>query len=157
MPSPTVTVQLTGLKELEEELIALGKDVGTKVLVAGTRDMANIIRDSAKAKAPIGNVFIAGKKSSGKDWIKRNPGTLRKSIRVRRERDPGDASVKMQVYIGNRAYYGTWVEFGRTGMAAKPFLRPALDQDGERALQSFAQLLKKRIYNPKTRLRRGRK
>lgn len=35
------------------------------------------------------------------------------------------------------AYYAFWIEFGREGQAAKPFMRPAFDQQKERAVLVF--------------------
>lgn len=56
-------------------------------------------------------------------------GKLKATIRVVRLR--GDAKQNIRVYAGNRekggAFYAHMVEYGTVKMAAKPFLRPALN------------------------------
>jgi len=57
-------------------------------------------------------------------------GKLRDSIRVARLQ--GDPKQNIRVYAGSRqrggAFYAHMVEFGTVKMAAKPFLRPALNE-----------------------------
>ena len=57
-------------------------------------------------------------------------GKLRDSIRVTRLKD--DPKLNIRVYAGSRqkggAFYAHMVEYGTVKMAAKPFLRPALNE-----------------------------
>ena len=65
-------VEILGLKELERRLKALPKEVaGKNLLGRALRKSANIIRDDARANAPV------------------DTGILRDSIKVRREPNPG--------------------------------------------------------------------
>jgi HK97 gp10 family phage protein len=57
-------------------------------------------------------------------------GSLKNSIRVRRLK--GDPKQDVRVYAGSRdkggPFYAHMVEYGTVKMAAKPFLRPALNE-----------------------------
>jgi HK97 gp10 family phage protein len=88
-----------------------------------------IVAGIARLLCPVGKArpIYKGKKA----WTERVPGTLKKSIRVRRLR--GDPKLDVRVYAGARqsdkltAYYAHMVEYGTVEMKAKPFLRPAFN------------------------------
>ena len=95
---------------------------------------AELVASKAKANCPTGTVsrpaYQKGK-HAGKEWTSRQPGRLRDTIRVERERTKSGAisrSKKAQrrvaVAMGNElAYYAAAVEYCIDG---KPVLRPAL-------------------------------
>lgn len=70
-------------------------------------------------------------------------GTLRRSIHT--EMDESRADV-IAARIGPDAPYGPYVEFGTRRQRAQPYMRPAVDQDGETAkraaMDSFARSMK---------------
>jgi HK97 gp10 family phage protein len=85
---------------------------------------AGVIAERAKQKAPVGT--ITRKPGGGKYWTEREPGSLKKSIRVVRKNDDNIRNVR--VYAGNRkVYYARMVEYGTSKKGARPYLRPALN------------------------------
>jgi HK97 gp10 family phage protein len=92
---------------------------------------AGIVAASARQKVPFGEGRPPYK--SGKAWTERIPGTLQASIRVVRLK--GDPKLNIRVYAGARqsdkltAYYAHMVEMGTVKMRARPFLRPALNEN----------------------------
>jgi HK97 gp10 family phage protein len=92
-----------------------------------------VVADKARGlvPAPPSSKMIS-RPPHGKPWTERIPGTLKKSIRVRRL--DGDPKLDVRVYAGARqsdkltAYYAHFVEFGTVKMKAQPFLRPALSK-----------------------------
>ena len=63
-------------------------------------------------------------------------GTLRRSIRVRREIDRRTG--ERTAYAGTDVFYGRMVEFGTVKMPPRPFMRPALDAGGQEAVNAIA-------------------
>jgi len=110
------------------------------------QNVGRIIAREAKALCPEGEeikfVALTGK-NAGKNFSGRIPGTLRKSIRYRVTRKAD----KVQIIAGGRsgqylsAFYAMWVEWGRVGMLARPFLRPALEKCREEAEIQFNDLI----------------
>lgn len=62
-------------------------------------------------------------------------GTLRRSIAI--EDGPGP----LEVTIGTDLNYAPYVEFGTSRMAARPYLRPALDEDHDEAMSAIGDAL----------------
>jgi HK97 gp10 family phage protein len=86
---------------------------------------ANLIADRARQKCPVGKV-LRPRSKNGKEWSEREPGALKKSIRVVRLH--GDPRLNIRIYAGShKVFYARFVEMGTSKMAARPFLRPALN------------------------------
>ena len=66
------------------------------------------------------------------------PGTLRKAIyQAFADKESGDGKASYRIsWNKSHAFYGRFVEFGTSRMAAKPFLRPAYDAARARALRA---------------------
>ena len=66
------------------------------------------------------------------------PGTLRRAVyQAFSERESGDGRAMYRVsWNKTHAFYGRFVEFGTSKMAAKPFLRPAYDAARAKALKA---------------------
>ncbi len=66
------------------------------------------------------------------------PGTLRKAIyQAFADKESGDGKAMYRVsWNKTHAFYGRFVEFGTSKMAAKPFLRPAYDAARAKALKA---------------------
>lgn len=97
--------------------------------------VGELIASKARDLVPIGTSRPAYK--GQKPWTARYVGELRHSIRV--VRLDGDPRRNIRVYAGARqsdkltAYYALFVERGTIHMAAKPFLRPALNSSKSEA------------------------
>jgi len=87
------------------------------------QEIAERAADIARLKVlPVGKDVPQGK---GK-WSKREAGALKRSIRV--VRLYGDPKMNVRIYAGNKeVFYARFVEYGTKKMAARPFLRPAVN------------------------------
>jgi len=132
-----------GFAELEQNLLALGREIHEKGVKRMMSQAAVPMRDDAKRRAPVLQTPTP----------RRLPGTLRDAIRIWRQRRTPYAvtyyvgvkrlsrgairKFKMeQKSKGRRSvssdnpkdpYYWLWVESGTSKMAARPYLRPAFE------------------------------
>ena len=145
--------EVTGLKELEQNLKRLPLRLQEKALVSAVRSSAGVIRDEARRMCP------------------KKTGALAKSIVAKRKRTAGGTVVYQ---VGPRKFYGHMVEFGtgpheikmqklgkvlklgrwrnvyalevkHPGASAKPFLRPAFDAKYKEAIEKMRQALARSI------------
>lgn len=111
-----LSIKIHGLEEIKAKLRQLSDMGKTKAVEQGLRAGANVIRDSIKAKAPMGKIeTVVGK------W-KFAPGSLKKSIVVRKKRyQSSPYNITYQVGPDRTiAFYGHMVEFGTSLHAIKP-------------------------------------
>jgi len=141
--SDTVTVNIKGLKELAEALKQMPERIAGKALGASVAAGAAIIRDQARANAPVASgatkksIVAYRKRGSHPDNIGYRVGvTLKKKW-------PGRG--KGKTGKGEPAYWWIFNEFGTSKQAAKPFMRPAFDQQGGRALAAIKMMLEKAV------------
>ena len=90
-----VDVQVTGLKELEENLKRLPDDMARLALAQAALAGAVVVREEARRLCP------------------RKTGKLAKSIRARKKRNPGGSATAVY-QVGPTLFYGHMVEFGTT-------------------------------------------
>lgn len=99
--------------------------------------VAEIIADKARSKVAVGTVSRPVAKTgkyAGKAWTAREIGALKKTIRVVVKHDKNIRNVR--VYAGNHVvFYARHVERGTAKKAARPFLRPAVQQSKAEAKQ----------------------
>lgn len=111
-------VRIHGIEDLKNKLLALPKQLRTKVLRNALSAGARIVRDDAKQNAPVLSADL-------RQAPFRKPGTVRDAIRVRtskRDRKAGDVGVFVNVKPapqGQRGaksktdpFYWRWLEFG---------------------------------------------
>jgi HK97 gp10 family phage protein len=111
----------TGGKEIEARLRELGGAVSGRLGVNATKAGARVIAAAARQRVPV------------------RTGRLKKGITV-----VGDDDLRRQGGSMRAAYatvkgvpYAHIVELGSSRMAAKPFLRPALDEYGQAAVDKM--------------------
>jgi len=162
--SVKVAYEITGFKELELALKDLRKEMqgGEGNITAKALMKASYpVWREAQARAPVsgGGAHTPVKQlKSGRfvpDWqaIKSEPGTLRKSIKRKRLRNPRGWSEVVGIGVesgGTRAnpigaYYGLFQEFGTRHIPAQPFLRPALESNRAVFIRVFGQELGRHI------------
>jgi HK97 gp10 family phage protein len=136
----TVSVTVTGLKELQATLSKLPAKLQER---AGNRSVsaaAKIIQDEVKARAPIREVpagTAPGKRvTAGKPKL-RFPGNLRRRVVRRKVSKRGDSQIRYVVRFAQAAWYGRLVEMGTKTAAPHPFMRPAIDAKGSAAIDKF--------------------
>lgn len=108
-------------RSLDEILKTLEKidNLTQKQINAAARAGAKYIQRKAKEKAP-----VSADGSHG-----RPKGFLKKSIKIKAEKSKTKGKKAYSVGIGGDAYYGVFQEYGSKNNPARPFLRPALDEN----------------------------
>lgn len=147
----TELVNVKGLSELQAFLDQLPAKMEANIMRAAMRQGANVVRDEAKANAPV------------------KTGLLRDGLKVTTSSRRGVVSAKVKA-TGKHAYLARWLEYGTAahfikpkrarslfiagimrngvdhpGAAPKPFLRPALDSQSQAALVAVGEAIKKRL------------
>lgn len=158
-----LVIQITGVEAVMAALNALPARIQQNVLRGAARAGAAVIRDEARLRAPV----YTGKVSEGHP----PPGTLKKNIYltyVREQSTAAQQTYKVGVRSGKKlqgqvkymkrrdgttravvtnqdAYYWVFVEKGTSKMAAKPFMRPALDAKKADAIAAMQKYLADRV------------
>lgn len=116
-------ITLKGGPELVAALLKLGDAVASRLGENAVRAGIRVIAKRARANAR---------------WRDRT-GRTRASIQVRREitREAGARTA----YAGSRYFVARFFEYGTSRMAARPFLRPALDEGGAEAVTKMTENL----------------
>ena len=129
---PSVSVQVTGLQELERKLKALGPTIARKSLRSALVAGAKLIRNEAIELAP------------------EKTGRLRRAMYVKKMNKPNPFSENVIVGVrhGKKmskrdldAYYWTFQEFGTKLIKGVHFLTRAFEATKEQALSKFKEVL----------------
>jgi HK97 gp10 family phage protein len=126
-----ITIRVEGAREIEAALKELGVRASNRVLRSALMRAGTVLQRAARENAP--------QPGSADDPFA--TGALRKAItkRLRRAR-PG----KQELLVGierPRSRIAHLVEFGTSRMAAEPYLRPALDEQGHEAVEVLRQAM----------------
>jgi len=119
-------VEIKGLAELDRALQELAWPAARRALRKGMRKGANVVRDEARAKARV------------------KTGNLKRKIRTRERREE-NGDLRFAVEVTRSAFYGRFLEYGTSKMAAKPFLRPAAEAKTEEAVTAMRDALQEAI------------
>lgn len=131
-----VTVNVEGLKGVEDALAQAGPKIAKRALRKGLNAAGDIFVDAAKAKAP---VLKKGTKQ-------RRPGELRDSITKKVKLSPKEESgtvivgpeYKKEDGDQSPGVYGLFPEFGING-PTQPYMRPGFDEAHDAALAAFTE------------------
>lgn len=148
------SMEVEGLEELEQQLLALQNDALAKKQVQAALMKASLpILKTVKARAPRAEAAYfryyrgsARQRAAGNPQNSRKlfkPGTLRRNIV--RKRVKLARSVGVGIYVKNDGFYWRFIEYGTPKMAAKPFLRNGFDNEAENSLGIFKQKLRENI------------
>jgi HK97 gp10 family phage protein len=140
---------LVGAEELQKILLEMPRELTAKALREGAKAGAEVILEAARAKAPVYN---------GPPRPDVQPGLLRDSLKVtvraKEEEVTATVSTSEGDYKGDD-FYASFIEFGhkvgkrpgkargvkvedgRPTVAPRPFLRPAFDNNKDRAVEAF--------------------
>jgi len=129
---------LKGLGDIRLRLQGLPPRLVKNVLKAGLRQGANVVKDEAKSMVP------------------KDSGAAAASIRVVARRGTpdrvvfnvvaGDLSGKQQSKFGQKsAFYVLFLEKGTVKMPPRPFMRPALEQKAQEAIDTVAQIIAQKL------------
>jgi len=141
---------ITGLRELVTALKELPKEIQGKVLGSAVKKEADRIRNAARSKAPEGSGLLKKAivsyrdKSSTQARIIYNVGV---TMKMRQAGEVITASRKKIIAVKKAtaagkfkmrtAFYWRFYEFGTKRQAAKPFLRPAFEENKAAAAEGI--------------------
>lgn len=141
----SVTFKVDGLEGLEKRLLALASDMQLRSARAATGAAAQVVKAAAQRLAPQSD---APHKVGGNVV---QPGNLKRNI-IAKRLPAGDTNITSEHIVTVRkkgrnrdAFYGRFIEFGTVKMSPKPFLRPALLNEKNRAADAMAAKLAKAI------------
>ena len=140
-----VSIQVHGLRELEEELAKFGPEVAKRVLRKAIKEGGEPMRAEAARLAPrsssgadkkgwhlADSIFMKIGTKKGKSWVETLFGVEQ-------------GSVTAMIGFDKYTFYGMFQELGTRFHAAHPFLRPAFDNESENAVRMIAAELKRGI------------
>lgn len=160
MASVKQTIRVEGLKELEAALHELPRATGGNVLKRAILKPAQAFAVEASAIAPIDTGNLRTEIKPGKPRIitagkaafaaaMRSGASRSEAGEAAREanRAAGGAGRHAVVEVGptNKAFYGTFQEFGTAHHAAQPFMRPTFDRMGNYLIDMVATTLREEI------------
>lgn len=145
MATDGVRFDIQGLEPILKKMRELGPELSKKGLRVATRKAANIVRDAARRNARTvddsrtpeniaKNIVV---KESGRQ-SKRVGGSVMRVGVMGGARDltkHGEFKGAGKANPGGDTWYWRLLEFGTSKMAAKPFMRPALDANSDRATE----------------------
>jgi HK97 gp10 family phage protein len=120
---------------------SLSQVASESVLRQATVAGARVIFDEVKLRAPVGDAtWERGKQ-------KRYPGFLRDNLLIAfdKERSAEGLRATYLVTWSKDAFYGRFLEYGTSKMAARPFLRPAYDATKAAAAQAFSDVIDAKV------------
>ncbi len=125
----TVGIKITGQKELDKVLKLLPRRLSRKIVRGALRAAAKPMLKDAKAGIP------------------KKTGLTRKDLKVRniKNSNPIAVAIAGSTSKGGRDYIMRFLERGRKGQPAKPFLRPAFDRNKAESVKILALEIRKRL------------
>ena len=117
-----------------DELLALLREHLDDALFEG----AKVIQEAAQSRAPVGKTKKLRASIYAASFTKNN---YKKTGKTDRRIKPK----KGTAVIAAGAFYAGWVEYGTRKMHARPFLRPALDENKNEAMKKVADYLKTKL------------
>ncbi|EAQ3390567.1 HK97 gp10 family phage protein [Salmonella enterica] len=131
-----IRMEVTGLDELERQLMALGEKVGTKVLRDAGREALKVVEEDMKQHAGYDETSTAQH--------------MRDSIKIRNSNRKSRGSTVVTLRVGpSKQHYMKALaqEFGTVKQVAEPFIRPALDYNVQTVLRVLAVEIRNGIQN----------
>ncbi|AQW29038.1 HK97-gp10 family putative phage morphogenesis protein [Ralstonia syzygii subsp. celebesensis] len=116
---------------------ALTKVASESVLRQAAVAGARVLLDEVRMRAPVNLGIYEGK------WGRHPPGFLRRNILLAFDKDTSVEGLRASYLVtwSKEAFYGRFVEFGTSKMAANPFLRPAYEAKKAAAAQKFSEVI----------------
>ncbi|EAN0149761.1 hypothetical protein D5454_16065 [Salmonella enterica] len=131
-----IKMEVTGLDDLERQLMALGEKVGTKVLRDAGREALKVVEEDMKQHAGYDETSTAQH--------------MRDSIKIRNSNRKSRGSTVVTLRVGpSKQHYMKALaqEFGTVKQVAEPFIRPALDYHVQTVLRVLAVEIRNGIQN----------
>ena len=135
MAGPILTLELRGFQQLGAKLDGLPHRMQRTIVRRALRVAGNVVLDEARARAPRRTDSRRIKTKAGQS---RGPGFLAKHIRLYFYR-PRAGQLRASVGPTKAAFYGKFDELGTSRQPARPWLRPALQERAQQAVNAFGQ------------------
>ncbi len=136
--------------QVKKALEKLPGVIQQKVVVGATRAAAKVVAEEAKERVPVDTGLL--KKSIGVAKAKKSDTKTnhikfyvvpKSKILLTSKVSVGGKTGKLKAKVN--AYYAHMVEFGTSKMAARPFLRPAFENAGDKSVKEFQEYALKRV------------
>lgn len=137
-----LVVKVDGLGEIKAKLEDLREEFRDKALHRGVAAAARLVRNAARARVPVRTGLLRNALRYGKDRQASLPGKAVYNVFVS-PKIQGPPRGKKQKR--SWAFYWRFVEFGTSKMPARPFLRPAIAENREAALNAMKAAWEKAI------------
>ncbi|TDY23941.1 HK97 gp10 family phage protein [Paraburkholderia sp. BL6665CI2N2] len=136
-----VKLTIENAAALTSAIDALEQVASESVLRQATVAGARVILAEAKLRAPVGDATYEHK---GGTYA---PGTLRDSLLIAYDKEQSVAGLRATYLVtwSKDAFYGRFLEFGTSKMAAQPFLRPAYDATKQAAAAAFSTVIDQKV------------
>lgn len=143
----TMTVNVTGMAQLNARLQRLGKDVATKTGQAANRAGAAYVAKKIAQAAPDGpdaDKSRRTRKLKNGTQVVYEHRKLNKNIKVKRIKASRDGEVINQITTGN-AFHGLFVELGSIHNQPQPFFESTFEAEKQNAIDKIKVTLRKRL------------
>jgi HK97 gp10 family phage protein len=139
-----------GFLEVQKALSKLAPTIQEKVVVGATRAAAKVVADEAKSRVPVDTGLLkksigvakAKKKDTPKDVVKFYV-VPKSKIKFTTKGTMDGKAVKVKT--NTSAFHAHFIEFGTEKMAARPFLRPAMESTRTEVVTAFQKYALKRV------------
>jgi len=128
-----------GINELGARLMAFSEKVSHKVIRDAANEAATVFKKEAinNILTTCTNDKVHNLKVRGV-YIKIKPRNLSKNIRIKTLKKMKDRTIEMEVYLKKEhAWYGIFVERGRSNMAANPYMSRAFEAKRDEVPEIF--------------------
>jgi HK97 gp10 family phage protein len=146
-----ITFKVEGLQELERRLLEFGPKVARNGLRAANFAGAKVFREAAKQSAPVRTGLLKASISAFKRQSPQNVAKHSVGVKGVRKKYANTAANRRARRVGRKyqadgpAFYGRFLEFGTSKMSARPFLRPAFQNNIGNAIDAVKVRLAKAI------------
>jgi HK97 gp10 family phage protein len=142
-------VKVQGLKELDMKLAELTRQLQTRALRQAVNAGAQIVKKAARAKVPIDTGLLRREIIAARSRRQSTFGRETFNILIRQKTkkyadtraNRRSRRVGKSYKVQGDAFYWRFVEFGTKHMAARPFLRPALANNQQAAINAIREKL----------------
>ncbi len=118
--------KVEGIEDLMARLNSLGERVATRTENKALREGADVLREEMSRRSP------------------QDTGSLAENI-VKSRVKQAEIGKYIEVGPDKKHFYGLFHEFGTTKMPARPFIGPALEEEGKAVMNVMAGVLRKEL------------
>ena len=145
----SITIKVDGLQQLGERMAKLSADMSTKIARAATGAAAGIVKKEAARRAPVAKEAYVVRQNEGDKGVLVQPKNLGKNVIMKKVKSNLTSehivTLRAKRKDGYARRIGTLQEYGTANMPAQPFLRPAFDENTQKAIDAMKDRIEKRL------------